>query len=190
VDVGVHRPAPADRVAREQKEPAEAADLVELLRPVGAAHLDPVFLGQKRHEVAAIAFAVALDAADLVEKARQDAGIGVPHAGEGIGFVRRDVRLDQRLAAVEGPFVHAVLGVVDVAVEERAVVGVVHDLADGRAGAFRHHAVDHAFARRHPGSGKAHCRRLDLSRFLSARIVHGVFCIKKQRSRVSSISIR
>jgi hypothetical protein len=56
VDVGVHRAAPADRVAREQKEPAEAADLVELLRPVGAAHLDPVFLGQKRHEVAAIAF--------------------------------------------------------------------------------------------------------------------------------------
>jgi hypothetical protein len=103
VDVGVHRAAPADRVAREQKEAAEAADLVELLRPVGAAHLDPVFLDQKRHEIAAIAFAVALDAADLVEKARQDAGIGVPHAGEGVGFVRLHVRLDQRLAVCRRP---------------------------------------------------------------------------------------
>jgi hypothetical protein len=107
VDVGVHRAAPADRVAREQKEPAEALDLVELLLAVGAADLDPVFLDQKRHEVAAIAFAVALDAADLVEKARQDAGVGVAHAGEGVGFVRLHIRLDQRLARVEGPFVHA-----------------------------------------------------------------------------------
>jgi hypothetical protein len=73
--------------------------------PVGTAHLDPVFLDQKRHQVAAIAFAVALDAADLVEEARQDAGVGVAHAGEGIGFVRLHVGLDQRLAVFEGPFV-------------------------------------------------------------------------------------
>jgi hypothetical protein len=98
-------------------------DLVELLLPVGAADLDPVFLDQQRHEVAAIAFAVALDAADLVEKARQDAGVGVAHAGEGVGFVPRTLASISGWLASKRPFVHAVRRVVDVAVEERAVVG-------------------------------------------------------------------
>jgi hypothetical protein len=166
-------------------------DLVELLRAVGAADLDPVFLDQKRHEVAAIALSVALDAADLVEKAGQDAGVGVAHAGEGVGLVRLHIGLDQRLARVEGPFVHAALGVVDVAVEERAVVAVIHDLADGRAGAFRHHAVDHAFARCHPGAGKTHVSPASnlLGRCLVAPL-RACYGTKKQRSRVSSISMR
>jgi hypothetical protein len=77
---------------------------------------------------------------------------------------------------------------VDVAVEERAVIGIVHDLPDGRAGAFRHHAVDHAFALVIQVPGKP-IAAASPPRFLSARIVHGVFCIKKQRNRVSSISI-
>jgi hypothetical protein len=70
--------------------------------------------------------------------------------------VALDVLLDQRLAGLDRPFVHARHGVMDVAVEEPAMVGIEHDLADGRAGALGHHAVDHAFAFRHPGAGKPH----------------------------------
>jgi hypothetical protein len=47
---------------------------------------------------------------------------------------------------------------VDVTVEKLAMIGIEHDLANGRTGAFRHHAIDHAFAFRHPGSGKTHTR--------------------------------
>ena len=68
VDVRLHRFFPADGVAGEQEEAAEAGNLVKLLLAVLAAHFDAVFLNEKRHEVAAIAFAVALDAADLVEE--------------------------------------------------------------------------------------------------------------------------
>jgi hypothetical protein len=60
-----------------------AGDLVEVVASVGPAHLDPVFLDHQRHEVAAVAVPVALDAADLVEEGRQDARVGVAHAGEG-----------------------------------------------------------------------------------------------------------
>jgi hypothetical protein len=41
-------------------EAAEAGDLVELFPAIGAPHLDPVFLDEKRHKVAAITLAVAL----------------------------------------------------------------------------------------------------------------------------------
>ncbi len=156
VDVGVHRLFPADRVAREQKEPAEAGDLVERLLAVVAADLDPVFLHQKRHEVPAIALAVALDAADLVEKRTQDPGKRVAHAGEGIDRAPAHGLFDPGLAGLLRPFVQALGRVVDVAIVEPAVVGIEHDLADGRTGAFRHHPVDHAFAFRHPGSRETH----------------------------------
>jgi hypothetical protein len=52
--------------------------------------------------------------------------------------------------------VQPVLRVVDVAVEETPVIGEEHDLPDGRTGGFRHHPIDEAAARRHPGSGKIH----------------------------------
>jgi len=69
-----------------------------------------------------------------------------------------DVLFDQRLAGLDRPFVHAGHGVMDIAVKEFSVVGIEHDLPDGRAGALRHHAVNHAFAFRHPGAGKPHDR--------------------------------
>ena len=40
--------------------------------------------------------------------------------------------------------------------KKATVIGVEHDLADCRAGAFRHHTVHHAFALGHPGARKAH----------------------------------
>jgi hypothetical protein len=36
------------------------------------------------------------------------------------------------------------------------MIGIEHDLTDGRASAFRHHAVHDAFAFGHPGAGKTH----------------------------------
>src|SRR5690606_23158378 len=108
------------------------------------------------HQVAAIAPAVPLDAADLVEEGRQDPGIGVAHAGEGVGPMRLHVGLDQRLTFLLRPLMQTGRGIVDVAVVEPAVIRIVHHLADGRAGAFRLLAVDHAFAFRDPGSGETH----------------------------------
>jgi hypothetical protein len=46
----------------------------------------------------------------------------------------------------------------NVAIEELSMVRKVHDLPDGRAGAFRHHPVDDAFAFGHPGSWKTHAK--------------------------------
>ena len=160
VDVGLHRLAPADRVARKKQEPPEAPDLVELLLAVLAADLDAVFLNQQRHQLAPIAFAIALDAADLVEKARQDARVGIAHAAKGISAVRAHIFGDQRLARLERPFVQPIGGVVDVAVKEAAMIRVIKDLPDRRAGAFRHHPIDDAFALGHPGAWKAHICRL------------------------------
>src|SRR5690606_38398253 len=83
---------------------------------------------------------------------------------EGIALVRRHIGLDPRLARLLAPLVQAVGRVMDVAVEKASVVGEEHDLADGRAGAFRHHAIDHAFAFRHPGAWKSHLARVSSSR--------------------------
>lgn len=68
MDVWIHRAAPADGVAGEQKEASEAFDLVKILLAVIAADLDPVFLDQQGDKVAPIAFAVSLNAANLVEE--------------------------------------------------------------------------------------------------------------------------
>ncbi len=68
VNVRLHRPPPADGVAGKQQEPAKRLDLVELFLAILAANLDPVFIDQHRHKIAAIAFAVALNAADLVKE--------------------------------------------------------------------------------------------------------------------------
>jgi hypothetical protein len=46
----------------------------------------------------------------------------------------------------------------DVAIEEAAMIRIEHDLSDGRASAFRHHAVHDAFAFGHPGAGKSHLK--------------------------------
>ncbi len=156
VDVRLHRLAEPDGVARKQQEAAEALDLVELEPILGRAGFNPVFLHQKRHEIAAIPLAVTLNPANLVEIRRQNAGIGVAHTGKSIGFVGLDVALDQRLTGLDGPFVHAAGRIVDVSVKKDPVVRVIHDLTDRRAGAFRHHAVDHAFTLCHPGAGKPH----------------------------------
>ena len=51
-------------------------------------------------------------------------------------------------------------GIVDIPVKKDAVIGIEQDLSDRRAGAFRHHAIDHAFAFRHPGARKPHLNRL------------------------------
>ena len=69
VDVGLHRFFPTDGVARKQQKTAETFDLVKLLLAVVAAYLNPIFLHQHWHQIATIAFAVALNAADLVKKA-------------------------------------------------------------------------------------------------------------------------
>ena len=156
VDVRLHRAAPPDAVAGKQKEPAERADLVELVLALGTADLDPVFLHQHRDEVPAIPVAVALDPADLVKERRQDPRIRVPDAGKGQRPVRLDVGLDYRLAALLRPLVQALLRVVDVAVVEPAVIRIEQDLPDRRTGAFRHDAIDHALALGHPCSGKSH----------------------------------
>ena len=122
VNVGLHRLAEPDGIAREQKKAAEAGDLIELLLAIVAADLDAVFLGQQRHKVAAIAFAVALDAADLVEERRQDAGIGIAHTGEGQNLLVLDRAGDGGLALLHRPFVQARSGIVDVAIEETTMI--------------------------------------------------------------------
>jgi len=80
MDVGIHGAAPADGIAGKKEETAEAFDLVEIIFAIIATNLGPVFLDQKRHEVPAVAFAVPLDAAALVEKRSEDPGIGIAHA--------------------------------------------------------------------------------------------------------------
>jgi hypothetical protein len=151
VDIGVHRPAPANRVAGEQKEPPECRDLIEI-----AVDLHAIGLRQLRDQIAAIRPAVPLHAADLVEKRRQDAAIRVPHCGEGIGAVRPDRFGDGRTACLDPPFVDAVGGIVHVAVVEPTVVGKVKDLTDGRTRTFRNHPIGGTAALRHPEAGKSH----------------------------------
>jgi hypothetical protein len=66
---------------------------------------------------------------------------------------------DLRLAVVHRPLVHATLGIVDITFEKFAMIGIIHDLTDRRAGTFWHHAVDHAFGLSHPSSGATHIAR-------------------------------
>ena len=156
VNVRLHRFAPADGIARKQQEAAERGDLVKLCCPIIPAHVDAVFLGQQRHHIAAIAFAIALHAANFVKERGQNTRVRIAHTGECIRRVGFDVPLDPGLARLNRPFVQAAGGIMDVAVEKRAMIRIIHDLANRRTGAFRHHAVDHAFAFRHPGAGKPH----------------------------------
>ena len=122
MDVRLHRFAPADGVTREQQETAKTLDLVKVEIILGAANLDPVFLRQLGHQIAAIAFAVALDAADLVKERRQDALIGVAHAGKGKRLVPLYVALDQRLAVVLRPLVQTFFRIVNVTLEKRSMI--------------------------------------------------------------------
>ena len=100
MDVGFHRATPADGVPRKQEEPAKALDLVEIVLALIAANLNPVFLDQERHEVPAIAAAVALDPADLVKERAQDPRIRVAHTGERVGAMVQDVVCDWLLAVL------------------------------------------------------------------------------------------
>src|SRR6056300_1150585 len=54
------------------------------------------------------------------------------------------------------PFVQSMGGIVNVPIKELSMIGIIQDLTDGRAGAFWHHAINHAFAFGHPGSRKSH----------------------------------
>ena len=94
MDVWVHRATPANGIASEKQKAPQAFDLVKLFLAVLAPDLDPVFLHQQRHQVAAIAPAVPLDAADLIEEAGQNARIRVSHACERKGFVPLHILCD------------------------------------------------------------------------------------------------
>ena len=50
------------------------------------------------------------------------------------------------------PLVQPFGAVVDIAIKKAAMIGVEHDLPDGRTRTFGHNAVRHAFAFGHPGS--------------------------------------
>jgi hypothetical protein len=52
--------------------------------------------------------------------------------------------------------VHARLGIVDITVKEFTMIGIKHDLTNGRARAFGHHTVHNAFTFRHPSPWKTH----------------------------------
>ena len=156
MDVRIHRLAPADGVACEQEEPAEGFDLVELEAVVWAADLDPVFLDQKRDEVSAVVFSVALNAADFVKERQQNTGVRVSHAGECIAFVALHIVRDRLMAVFKRPFVHAIFGIMDVAIKEFTLIRIIHNLANGRAGTFRDNPIHNAFAFRHPNAGKTH----------------------------------
>ena len=156
MNIWLHWPAPADGVARKQQESAEGFDLVEFKARLRIANFNPVFLDQKRDEIAAIAAAIALDAANLIKERRQDSRVWVAHAGERIAAVPFHVGRDQRLAFVHRPFVHTTRRIVDIPIKKGAVIGVIHDLTDGRAGAFRDDPIDHTFAFGHPSAGKTH----------------------------------
>jgi len=134
--------------------------LVKLKPIFGRAHLDAIFLRQHRHKVAPIAPPIALNAANFIEKRRQYPRVGVAHAGKGVAALCLYILLDQGLAVGHGPFMQPLGGIVNIAIEKTAMVGIKHNLPDGRAGAFRHHPVDHAATFGHPGAGKAHARRL------------------------------
>ena len=55
--------------------------------------------------------------------------------GAHIGF-------DRALAGLDDPFVQPLGRIMDIAVEEAAMIGIEHDLPDGGAGAFGHDAID------------------------------------------------
>ena len=151
VNVGVHRLAVFDGVTREQQEPAEHGDLVEF-----AFDVDPIVLRQMRDQIAAIPLPISLDAADFVKERRQKPRVGIAHEGEGKGVFVADVVFNRAVALFLRPFVQPLFGVVDIPVVETAVIGIVHDLPNRRASALRHHAINHAFAFRHPCAGKSH----------------------------------
>ena len=88
VNVWIHRAAPANGITREQKETAEAGDLVKLLLAIFATNFDAVFLHKCRNQLAAIAVAIALNAANLVKKRRQNACVGIAHTCENVRAAR------------------------------------------------------------------------------------------------------
>ena len=114
---------------------------IALFFAIIAADLDPVSVDQFAHQVSAITVPVTLDAANLVEEGTQDPGVGIAHAGEGIGRMAVDRIRDRGAAFILCPFVQPALGVVNVAVEEGAVVRIVQDLPDGRARALWRHPI-------------------------------------------------
>ena len=66
------------------------------------------------------------------------------------------IKADRFLTFVKRPLVHPTHCIMDIAVEKHAVIRIIHDLTNGRAGTFRHHAVHDTFTFGHPGSGKTH----------------------------------
>ena len=95
MNVRLHRATPADGVTGEQQKAAEAFDLVKLLLAILTAHLNPIFLDQKWHQFATVAFAISLNPANLVKKRRQYPRVRIAHAGKGIGRMRFHVGVDQ-----------------------------------------------------------------------------------------------
>ena len=66
------------------------------------------------------------------------------------------IGVDQPLAFFARPFVQTVCCIMDITIKKRAVIRIIHDLADGRARTLWYHAVHHALTFGHPRSGKAH----------------------------------
>ena len=98
----------------------------------------------------------AIDAAESAIETAENARVRVANTGKGKGFVTLHIVRNLLLAGLLRPFVQTFGRVVNITVEKRAVVGKIHDLANRRTGAFRHHTIDNAFALRHPCSRKTH----------------------------------
>lgn len=76
-----------------------------------------------------------------------------------------------------------------IALKKRPMIGIIHDLSNGRTGAFRNNAVHHAFTLGHPSAGKAHIFIVSNSVPEQKYAVLTYFCIKKQRNTVYSTSV-
>ena len=83
---------------------------------------------------------------------------------------------DFGLTVFNSPFVDAGFSIMDVTIKIGAVVGKIHDLTNGRTGAFWYNAVQHAFAFCHPRSWKTHLN-LTLLRLINFTM----FVCKKRR---------
>ena len=116
VDVRVNGLSKPDGVAGEKKEPAERFDLVEI-----ALNIDAIFAHQRDHRIGPVAVSRALNACDFVEEGRQDATPRIPDTGESEGVVA-DPLFYARLGMLKGPFMDALFGVMNIAIEILPVV--------------------------------------------------------------------
>ena len=68
MDIRIHWFAPFNGISGEEQKPPKTLDLIKLKIMIWAAHLDAIFLDQKRDKIAAIVAAITLNATNFVKE--------------------------------------------------------------------------------------------------------------------------